>query len=83
MASGIAYTIRSDMSIQPTRKEERYGESVVYSGCGTHPEKIASGEYPVGTRIPTLGETKNGQPAEYSESYYPASPSSFQIEVQR
>lgn len=34
-------------------------------------------------RITSLGYTKNGQLVEYSESYYPASRSSFQIEINR
>ena len=33
--------------------------------------------------ITSLGYTKSGQVVEYSESYYPASHSSFQIEINR
>ncbi len=33
--------------------------------------------------IASLGYTKSGQVVEYSESYYPASHSSFQIEINR
>ena len=33
--------------------------------------------------ISSKGSTRNGQMVEYSESYYPASRSSFQIEIQR
>ena len=33
--------------------------------------------------ISSKGSTINGQMVEYSESYYPASRSSFQIEIQR
>ena len=51
------------------------------------PAEVAAG-LGIGPFEPTVficskGSTKTGQMVEYSESYYPASRSSFQIEIQR
>ena len=69
---------RQDLSVvRASRRLE-----VVMPPAGTAKE-LRTGPFEPAIFIASVGYTRLGQAVEYSESYYPASRSSFQIEIQR